>query len=179
MGIILRDSGRQILLAMATLLTAHAQSTSELRFAVHADPKTFDPLLATEDVSETIRYLTGGVLIRFNRRTQQLEPELATSWKILDRGRRIDFVLRQNVHFSNGAAFGPADVVATVRRMMNPNLQSGIADSFRSAGGDITAQATGPNAVSVYFSTPVAGLELLFDQLAISSAGPSPESVVL
>lgn len=170
MGIMPRNG----LLALALLTCAHAQRAAELRFSVHADPKTFDPLLATEEVSETIRYLTGGVLIRFNRRTQQLEPELATSWKILDQGKRIDFVLRRNVRFSDGAPFGAADVVATLHRLMAPGLASGIADLFRSAGGEIRAEANGVNEVSVFFSTPVADLAGLFDQLAVSPARPVP-----
>ena len=176
MGIILRTG----VLALAGALCSRPQPAAELRFAIRADPRTFDPLLAEEEVSETIRYLTGGVLIRVNRQTQMLEPELARSWKVVDRGRRIDFVLRQNVSFSDGAPFGPIDVVATLHRIMSPELHSGIADSFRSAGGTITAEATGPNEVSVSFSTPVAGLELLFDQLAISPARLArPETAVL
>jgi len=43
--------------------------------------KTFNPLLVEDGQSETIRYLTGGVLIRLNRQTQVLEPALAVSWK--------------------------------------------------------------------------------------------------
>jgi peptide/nickel transport system substrate-binding protein len=165
---------------LAGAMSAYTQSGGELRFCVRADPKTLDPLLAEEEVSETIRYLTGGVLIRLNRQTQRLEPELAASWKVANNARQIDFELRRNVQFSDGAPFGPADVVATIQRMMNPGLQSGIADSFRSAGGEVTARANGANGVSVFFSTPVAGLELLFDQLAILPARPAPpESAVL
>ena len=176
MGIMLRNG----LLALALLTYAHAQPAAELRFSVHADPKTFDPLLATEEVSEMIRYLTGGVLIRSNRQTQQLEPELATSWKVLDQGKRIDFVLRRKVMFSDGAPFGAADVVATLHRLMSPGLASGVADLFRSAGGEIRAEANGANEVSVVFSTPVADLARLFDQLAISPARPVPlETAVL
>jgi len=176
MGIMLRNG----LLALVLLTYAHAQRAAELRFSAHADPKTFDPLLATEEVSEMIRYLTGGVLIRSNRQTQQLEPELATSWKVLDQGKRIDFVLRRKVMFSDGAPFGAADVVATLHRLMSPGLASGVADLFRSAGGEIRAEANGANEVSVVFSTPVADLARLFDQLAISPARPVPlETAVL
>ncbi len=171
---------RLCLAALCILTGVRSEFAAELRFAVAADPKTFDPLLAEEDVSETIRYLTGGVLIRFNRQAQRLEPELATSWKVLDHGREIDFILRDNVTFSDGGSFGPADVVATLNRIMSPDLHSGIADSFRSAGGTITARATGSHSVSVRFSKPVAGLDLLFDQLAISPARPvRPDTAVL
>ena len=67
-----------------TLLTgvASAQPANELRFCLRAEPKTFDPLKVDDDASLTIRYLTGGVLIRANRQTQVLEPELAESWKV-------------------------------------------------------------------------------------------------
>jgi peptide/nickel transport system substrate-binding protein len=174
----------RLILALGLTTCASAQSPAQVRFTIRADPKTLDPLLATEEVSETIRYLTGGVLIRFNRSTQQLEPELATSWKVLNQSRRIDFVLRHNVSFSDGTPFGPADVVSTMQRLASPKLQSGVADSFRAAGGEIKAQANGSDGVSVFFSTPVAGLEVLFDQLAIMSgrqisSGAAPERAVL
>src|SRR5690242_3944715 len=136
---------RSGLLALALLICAHRQQGAELRFAVHTDPKTFDPLLATEEVSEMIRYLTGGVLIRFNRHTQHPEPELATSWKVLDQGKRIDFVLRRNVSFSDGTSFSADDVIATMHRIMAPGQPSAIADLFRSAGGEIRTQANRDN----------------------------------
>jgi len=171
---------RMGLMAMAAVACVAAQSGGELRFCLRADPKTFDPLLAEEEPSDDIRFLTGGVLIRFNRQSQRLEPELAVSWTVRDQGKRIDFVLRRNVRFSDGTPFGPADVVAVMRRIMDPDLHSGIADSFRSAGGDIRAESSGPNEVSVFFSAPVAGLELLFDQLAISSSrAGTPQNAVL
>lgn len=171
--------GWKVPMLLAAIAAANAQTGGELRFCVRADPKTLDPLLAAEEVSETIRYLTAGVLIRFDRQTQRLEPELAAAWKVADGGRRIDFQLRPNVRFSDGTPFGPADVVATVRRLMTPGLQSGIADSFRSAGGEMTAAATGGNGVSISFSSPVGGLELLFDQLAIMPARQGPPVAVL
>src|SRR2546425_5669939 len=74
-------------LLAAALLSA--QWGGELRFCLRSHPKTFNPLLVEDDASETIRYLTGGVLLRVNRLTQELEPELATSWKISRPGRTI------------------------------------------------------------------------------------------
>ena len=169
----------RLLCVAAAVCSAAFSAQTELRFCLRADPKTFDPLLAREEPSEVIRYLTAGVLIRFNRRTQQLEPELASAWKISDQGRRIDFVLRRGVRFSDGTPFGPADVVATIRRLGDPALTSAIADAFRSGAAEIKAQATGPDTVSISFSGPVAGIELRFDQLAISSARAEPQKVVL
>lgn len=171
---------RIAVLALAGAALCQAQDRSELRFCVRSDPKTLDPLLAEEEVSEAIRFLTGGVLIRFNRQTQRLDPELAASWKVSPDGKTVDFELRPKLQFSDGSPFGPSDVVATIKRLMTPGLQSGIAEAFRAAGGDVRAEATGPNHVRVLFSSHVAGLELLFDELAISSSrGIPPEKAVL
>ena len=75
------------------------QERNQLRFCLGAQPKTFDPLLVADEASETIRYLTGGVLVRLNRKSQQLEPELATSWKVNATGNAITFLLREGVRF--------------------------------------------------------------------------------
>src|ERR1017187_1852084 len=71
----------------------------ELRFCVRADPKTLDPLETADQPGLTVRYLTGGVLLRLNRATQALEPELAESWHIEAGGRAIEFRIRKSVKF--------------------------------------------------------------------------------
>lgn len=159
---------------------AAAQSSDELRFCLRSDPKTFNPLLVEEESSDTIRYLTGGVLIRRNRQTQQLEPALAVSWKVSDAGRRITFKLREGVLFSDGTPFSAEDVAYTVRALMDPNLHSPTGDSFRSAEGPVKIDVTGPKGVTILFPAAVAGLERLFDQVAIlSSRSPKKEMAVL
>lgn len=168
------------LIIPALAFCAMAQTAGQLHFTIPADPQTFDPLLTKEQAGETIRYLTGGVLIRLNRSTQKLEPALALRWKAQDHARRIDFELRRDIKFSDGSLFGPADVIATMQRIADPRLLSGIADSVRAAGGEIKASQNGVDGVSVFFSKPVAGLELLFDQIAISPArSVAPERAVL
>src|ERR1700676_1746858 len=76
-----------LLCLVLTSSSALAQSGGELRFCLRSEPKTFDPLLVDDDSSLAIRYLTGGVLVRANRKTQDLEPELAESWKVKSRHR--------------------------------------------------------------------------------------------
>src|ERR1700734_1476887 len=78
---------RRVLICLAALLqtvpviVCAAQAApplpGELAWTIGYDPKTFDPAKVDEEESETVRYLTAGVLIRFNRQTQKLEPELA------------------------------------------------------------------------------------------------------
>ncbi|MBI1791933.1 MAG: ABC transporter substrate-binding protein [Acidobacteria bacterium] len=164
------------LLALSAYL-AWGQWGGELRFCLRSDPKTFDPLAVADDSSETVRYLTGGVLVRVNRKTQQLEPELAESWKVAEGGRKIVFKLRERVLYSEGTPFSAEDVAFTVRRMMDPALHSPTGDSFRSGSGEVRAETLGPHRVSILFPSPIAGLERLFDQVAILSA-VSPKAVL-
>jgi peptide/nickel transport system substrate-binding protein len=155
--------------ALLSALTLTAQSTNELRFCLRGDPKTFNPLLVEDENSETVLYLTGGVLVRLNRYTQELEGELATKWKVSENGRRIDFELRPNVQFSDGTPFSCEDVVFTVRQLMDPALHSPQGDTFRSANGPTEAKCTGPSSVMVRFPGPVAALAAHFDQVGIMS----------
>ena len=162
------------------LIAFSLSAESELRVCLRNDPKTFDPHLTDEESGETVRYLTAGVLIRANRVTQQLEPELATAWKLSDGGRRITFTLRKGVRFSDGTAFTAHDVAFTVRRMMAPEVHSPVGDSFRSGSGEVRAIVHSPEQVSIVFPSLIAGLERLFDQVAIlSAASPLKEKAVL
>ena len=157
-----------------------AQWGGELRFCLRSDPKTFNPLLVEDEASETVRYLTGGVLIRVNRLTQELEPELATSWKISQQGRAITFQLRRGVSFSDGTPFTADDVAYTMHALMDPALHSPTGDSFRSAPGDVQTTVPAPDRITIVFPAPVAGLDRLFDQVAIlSSRSPKKEAATL
>lgn len=166
-----------ILLAAAPLA---AQWGGELRFCLHSEPRSLDPRLADDDASETVRYLTGGVLIRVNRLTQQLEPELATRWKLLDGGRSIQFQLREGLSFSDGTPFTATDVAYTMESLMDPAVHSSTGDSFRSGAGAVTASVRGKYDITLTFPEVVAGLARLFDQVAVvSKTSPAKERAVL
>ena len=152
----------------------------ELRFCIKSDPKTFNPVMVSDDASEVVRYLTGGVLVRVNRQTQQLEPELATSWKITDQGRTITFNLREKMYFSDGTPFSAEDVAYTVKQLLDPNVHSVTGDQFRSGNGNVQTKVLSPNKISITFPAAIAGLDRQFDQVAIMSAkSPKKEMAVL
>jgi peptide/nickel transport system substrate-binding protein len=168
------------LLTILLALGALAQSGGELHFCLRSEPKTLNPLLAADDASETIRYLTGGVLIRVNRLTQELEPGLATSWKVTNGGKTITFELRSGLRFSDGTAFSADDVAYTMQQLMDPALHSPTGDAFRASEGKVETQVLPKNRVRITFPAPIAGLDRLFDQVAIMSAkSPQKEMAVL
>lgn len=161
------------LIALAANSAAPAFSggaPGELRFSLHAEPKTLDPLLMADESEETLRYLTEGVLIRINRLTQQPEPELAVSWKIYPDGKKVVFQLRRGVTFPDGSPFTSEDVVHTFRCLLDPTLHSAIADTFKTEKGAVRVTAAGPYSVVADFPAPASGIERMFDQVAIVSA---------
>ena len=169
--------GVMVLLGRCNLL---AQTGGELRFCLRAEPKTFNPALVDDEPSETIRYLTGGVLIRMNRLTQKPQPALATEWKVSPDGKRISFKLREGVHYSDGTSFSADDVAYSMQQLMDPALHSSTGDAFRSGEGAVTTRVTSPTAVEIIFPAPVANLVNLFDTVAIvSSKSPLKEMAAL
>jgi peptide/nickel transport system substrate-binding protein len=170
-----------VILCLGSLLgRALAQGGGELRFCIRMEPKTFDPLKVEDEASASIRYLTGGVLVRVNRQTQDLEPALAQSWKVSKDGRQITFRLRSGISFSDGTPFSAGDVAYTIQQLMDPALHSPTGDAFRSGTGNVETKVISPTQISITFPAPVAGLDRLFDQVAIlSERSPRKEAAVL
>lgn len=161
-------------------LPARAQTGGELHFCLHGEPKTFNPILVDDEASENIRFLTGGVLIRLNRQSQALEPALGTSWAISRDRRTITFHLRKGVHFSDGTPFSSEDVAYTMKVLMDPETHSPTGDAFRSGEGAVQVLTPAADLAVITFPAPIAGLERLFDQVAILSAhSPKKEMAVL
>src|SRR3954470_23541162 len=173
-------TSRRFILLLAAATCLRAQWGNELRFCLHSEPRSLHPVLADDDASETVRYLTGGVLLRVNRVNQRLEPELAKSWKVENGGRSITFQVREGIAFSDGTPFTADDVAYTMEALMDPKLHSATGDSFRSGSGVVRAVARGRYEAVVTFPEPVAGVARLFDQVAILSRhSPLQERAVL
>lgn len=157
-------------LAAFLVLLLSVAAGQELRFCLRSEPATLDPLKVDDEYSDLIRYLTGGMLVRMNRATQQPEPDLATGWHLSKDAREITLDLRRNVRFSDGSPFDSADVVHTFKLLFAPDLHSSLPDSFRVGGNPPVVRAKGAYQVTISFSSPNATVVRLLDQLAIQSS---------
>ncbi|HWY59738.1 MAG TPA: ABC transporter substrate-binding protein [Terriglobales bacterium] len=166
-------------LCLGSFVGHAAAQGGELRFCLRTEPKTFDPLKVEDDASGAIRYLTGGVLVRANRNTQELQPELAVSWKVSKDGRQISFRLRSGISFSDGTPFSAEDVAYTVQQLMDPALHSPTGDAFRSGTGSVETNVISRTQISIKFPAQVAGLDRLFDQVAILSEHSSKKEMAV
>jgi peptide/nickel transport system substrate-binding protein len=150
---------------------------TELRFAISADPKSFNPLLSDDVNSGTVFSMTAGVLVRINAFTQFPEPELADSWKISADRKSISFHLRPKVLFSDGTPFTAADVAYTIAAISDPNLHAPNGDLFPPG---VKATVNAPDSITVAFPAPQTNFESVFDSLPIlSSQSPLKEKAAL
>ncbi len=161
------------------VFAGNAVAQGELRFCLRSEPKTFDPLKVEDDASVAVRYLTGGVLVRMNRQSQVLEPELAQSWKVSKDGKQITFKLRSGISFSDGTPFSAEDVAYTVQQLMDPSLHSPTGDAFRSGPGAVDTKILSASQITITFPAAVAGLDRQFDQVAIVSAHSSKKEMAV
>lgn len=145
-----------------------APAPKELHFAIAGDPLTFDPLQVSESNAETIRYLTAGVLVRVNRATDQLEPELAESWQFSDGGRTLTFHLRAGLKFSDGSPLTSADVSRTISRALDPKEASPAGDTIRTAEGNPEIRISSPRDIALRYKAARPGLDRLFDSIGIA-----------
>ncbi len=164
---------------IANLCAAQAVSRlpGELAWTIGSDPRTFDPAKVDDQWSELVRYLTAGVLLRFNRNTQKVEPELAQSWKLSADGRTIVFKLRPGLEFSDGSSLTSRDAAWSIRRVLLPATAAPVAEEFLSPG-DVTVETPDLRTVVVHLPRRVIGIGKVFDEIAIEPAGRSSEGRV-
>jgi peptide/nickel transport system substrate-binding protein len=149
----------------------------ELAWTIGYDPKTFDPAKVDDQESEMVRYLTGGVLLRFNRLTSKLEPDLAESWTLSPDGKTITFKLRGALQFSDGSSLTSNDAAWSIRRVLLPATQAPVADEFVTPG-EVTLETPDARTVVVHLPKRVVGIGKVFDEIAIEPANRPSEGRV-
>ena len=159
------------------LAQAATRLPGELAWTIGYDPKTFDPAKVDDIDSETVRYLTAGVLLRFNRLTQKLEPRLAESWNLSTDGKTITFRLRGGLRFSDGSALTSRDAVWSIQRVLLPATGAPVADEFVAPAG-VRVDAPDARTVIVHLPQRVVGVGKIFDEIAIEPANRPSEGRV-
>jgi peptide/nickel transport system substrate-binding protein len=135
--------------------------------ALRSEPKTLNPVLATDISSrDVIRCLTAD-LIHINRSTLKTEPALAESWKVSRDGRVYTLKLRRGVRFSDGQPFNADDVVFSFRVYLDPKIHSPQRDLLVVGGKPIAVEKLDDETVRFTMAKPYAAAERLFDSLAM------------
>ena len=132
-----------------------------------AEPKTFNPVIATDAVSREITGRMMADLIEINRSSQQTEPALAKSWKISPDGRTFTLQLRKGIRFSDGQPFDADDVVFSFGLYLDENVDAPQRDLLVIDGKPLTVTKVDRYTVRFSLPRPYASAERLFDSLAM------------
>jgi peptide/nickel transport system substrate-binding protein len=165
------------LLVLLATAPFHAARASELSWAIGGDPRSFDPAKVEDETEETIRYLTGGVLVRLNRQTQAIEPALAEKWTTSPDGRSVVFSLRPGLRFSDGTPLTSSDVTWSIEHILDKKTESALAEGFLKPS-EVTVDSPDSLTVRVHLPLRVVTLGSLFDEIVIQPKGRPCESRV-
>ncbi|MFZ1917129.1 MAG: ABC transporter substrate-binding protein [Terriglobales bacterium] len=138
-----------------------------LTIGERAEPKTLNPVTATDAVSREVIGRLMGDLIEINRSSQQTEPALAKSWKISPDSRTFTLQLRKGIRFSDGHLFDADDVVFSFTVYMDEAVDSPQRDLLIIDGKPIAVTKIDQYTVRFTLPRPYAAAERLFDGLAM------------
>ena len=115
-----------ILIVAFTLLPllTWGQAVQELHVGVEAIPATPDPATALEGPVPLIARQVFETLVQFRDGTSDVEPALATQWRVSRDGLAWTFVLRSGVRFHNGTPLTAQLVAASFERLLSPDHPS-------------------------------------------------------
>ena len=113
-----------IVAASITLVGCKPQKPSRpatFIFAHGSDAQKLDP--ADVDDGESVNCMAQIMegLVRFKSGTFEVEPALAESWKITDKGRTYTFKIREGVRFHDGTPLDAEAARYSFARQMDPN----------------------------------------------------------
>jgi peptide/nickel transport system substrate-binding protein len=170
----------RVILALAAVLAAPAGASDllvnsadagraggRLVIAQRAEPKTLNPVTASDIASREVIFRTTSDLVRINRVTQRTEPGLAKSWSISKGGRRYVLHLRRGLRFSDGQPFDADDVVFTFQVFLDEKLHSPQRELLIVGGKPVAVRKIDPYTVAFETVEPYAPAERLFDGFPI------------
>jgi len=130
--------------------------------SIRAEPRSFNRYAARDLTTIVITYLSQSPLVRVNRITNQLEPELAETWDLLPDNRTYRVRLRPGLRFSDGAPFSADDVVFSFNAIYDERTASVLADNLRVHGQPIAVWAEDATTVGIRFPSAFGpGLRLI------------------
>jgi peptide/nickel transport system substrate-binding protein len=132
-----------------------------------SEPKTLNPVTATDAVSREVFERLHADLIAINRATHKTEPALAKSWKMSPDGRTFTLKLRKGIRFSDGHPFDADDVVFSFTVYLDDAVGAPQRDLLLMDGKPLTITKLDQYTVRFSLPRPYAAAERLFDSFAI------------
>ena len=149
-------------LRRAATANPSSPQTDTVVASIRAEPRSFNRYVSRDLTTTVVTYLLHSCLVRINRLTDQLEPELAESWDLLTDQRTYRIRLRKNLKFSDGVRFTAEDVVFSFAAIYDTRTESIVADSLQVGGHPLLVWAEDDTTVAIRFPSRFGpGLRLL------------------
>jgi peptide/nickel transport system substrate-binding protein len=132
-----------------------------------SEPRTFNPVPASDQASMGIIDRLNADLIHINRATQKTEPSLAKSWTMSKDGTQFVVKLRKGIKFSDGAPLDADDVVFSFTAYLDEKVPSVHRDLLLVDDKPVKVEKIDAYTVRFTFPGPYAPAERAFDSLAI------------
>jgi oligopeptide transport system substrate-binding protein len=126
---------RVLLLSVASLIVLPACNprSTGLVIANGDDVGILHPQFATTSAEGRVMVALHAGLTRLNPKTLAPEPSLASEFHQLQGGKVWEFVIRENLHWSDGHSLQPDDFVRSWRQLTDPNFGAPYAEWLRGA----------------------------------------------
>lgn len=135
--------------------------------ALATEPRSFNPLLATDNPSLTILYLLHADLYHIDRGSQNTVSALAKTLTASADGRKFRAELRRGLSFSDGEPFDADDVVFTFAALLDDEVGAVGQAALTFGEKKILVRKVDTYTVDFELPAPSAAGERLFDSLAI------------
>src|SRR6266567_4119354 len=143
------------------------RSGGRLVVSLRAEPKTLNPIFATDAPSREVISVMQADLVHINRATQLTESALAKSWKVSPDGLRYTLKLRQGLRFSDGHPLDADDVLFSFQVYLDENVHAPQRDLLIVGGKPITVSKVDAQTLVFQLAKTYGVGERLFDGLAI------------
>src|SRR5712671_3234485 len=135
--------------------------------SLRAEPKTLNPVVATDAPSQEVIGTMQADLVHINRATHLTEPALAKSWKVSSDGLDYTLTLRQGLRFSDGEPLDAEDVLFTLRVYLDEGVHAPQRDLLIVGGKPITVSKINAQTLVFHFAKPYSVGDRVFDGFAI------------
>ncbi|MCY6369776.1 ABC transporter substrate-binding protein [Clostridium ganghwense] len=134
---------------------AKAQKAEKtLVFAQGADPRGLDPAFVDDGESAKIIANVYEGLLKYKSNSTELEPCLATEWKISPDGKEYTFKLRQGVKFHDGTDFNAEAVKFSIDRQLPPKRTEDMPYASFTFGPVDKVEVVDPYTVKILLKEP-------------------------
>jgi len=136
-----------------------------LHLRLKDDPSTLDPAYIVDVPGGALAAKIYNGLVRFDREGKVV-PDLASRWEVSGDGRLYRFFLRDGVRFTNGRELAAEDIVYSLRRLLDPAVnspRSWLLEAVKGAAAFMNGEskfpegirAAGKGVVEIELTTPV------------------------